>query len=175
MCEYCEYISCISSHHIVLSAQNKTFFEILCSISASLAPAIAILISIFLYLATNRKSIKDTILRANDQLLSLAMEYPYLEDDDICKKWTGVYSGSEELSRYNIYCCKVYNLLISLYDFYGGSYKKMSELIDIDDYIATHHVWLSLESDKTEGNKKFNTLIHERISALCPDYKKESS
>ena len=43
----------------------------------------------------------------------------------------------------------------------------MSNLIDIDDYIQTHHVWLSLESDKTQGNEKFNIFLLDLIEKSC--------
>jgi hypothetical protein len=165
MCFY-EYFPFIT-HTISIVPQEKTLFENICLISSSFAPTIAILISIFLYYFSNEKSIKEELLRMNDRLLDLAMQYPHLEDDSFCSQWDGNFVGDEKKSRYNLYCCKIYNLIISLYEYCRGDYKKMSNLIDIDDYIQTHHVWLSLESDKTQGNEKFNIFLLDLIEKSC--------
>lgn len=161
---YYDYIS-FPAIFPIFWPQPKSTFETICLIASSFAPTAAIIYSMISYCLLNRKRRKEEILLMNDHLLDLAIKYPYLEDDNFCKTWTGDYCDNWKMSRYNLYCCKVYNLLLAIYE-YSGSYRKMSEIVDIDDYISTHRVWLKMEASKTAGNDRFNSLLHERIAKI---------
>ena len=132
---------------------------------ASISPALAILVSIFLYKSTNKKNAKAEILKINDNLLSLGMQYPYLENDTFCDTWDRNFLENDDKARYNLYCCKIYNMLILLHDHCNKNVDKMKKILDIEDYINTHKAWFSQESDRTE-NDDLNKLIHSIIKDL---------
>ncbi len=156
--------------------QEKSVFEYLCMALSAFAPVAAILFSIKSSRSTDKKMRenelladkkmrKSELLKENNNLLELAMLFPYLESDTFCNNWDGDLNNEKKL-RYHLYACKVYNFLLMLYDFHSENGEKMSDLIDVDDYIKTHRKWLSFEADKTPENEKFNQFLHHRIQFL---------
>lgn len=112
----------------------------------------------------------DGILKRNDDLLTLAINYPFFENDNWCDLWNGDILLNSKTVQYNLYCCKVYNLILSLFEVCEQNIEKMEDILDFDDYLRTHRKWFLSEMHKTK-NIVFNDFLMKRIKKIESELK----
>lgn len=78
-----------------------------------------------------------------ENILTLTIQYPYLEDKSITETWKdNMHSLDEKHMRYNQFCCVLYNFLSDLYEFYGGDSAQIQKFVDIKTWVRVHRqIW----------------------------------
>lgn len=84
------------------------------------------------------------------KLIEISIQYPYLEDDNYCAKWTGSSVQSEEDLRYDNYCCLVFNLMSKAFKYYNYNDEKTNMFLYTPELINRHKKWWL----RTKDNKK---------------------
>jgi len=63
-----------------------------------------------------------------DKMIDISIEYPYLEDDKYCEKWSSKDKSTVITMRYENYCCFVFNLLERGWKHFGGNKLKIEKM-----------------------------------------------
>ncbi len=122
--------------------------------------------SIVAYFVASRTNRYSEISRIDEQILKLnilAVEYPYLEDDDFCAGWNDRPKSphqDEKYMRYDNYCCIVFNLIENLWDHYNGNKKKIEDYFYVKEVALRHRQWWISEAQNEEGYRKIHGFIN---------------
>ncbi len=74
-----------------------------------------------------------------EDILKLAIEYPYLESKKFTNEWdSNKDSDDERYLRYDIYCNILYNFIVRVYVYYKGDSLKIENFIDIKNWVNLH-------------------------------------
>lgn len=137
------------------------------------AAALATLISattsaaITLYINSNNKAkiIDDQL----DTLLKIALQYPYLEDENFTKEWSKYKDlNKEEYLRYDVYCNLLFNFLSRVASHYKYNESKINNYIAIKEWVRVHRY--NWEDPKVayenidSYDEKFKTLISKYLN-----------
>lgn len=114
---------------------------------------------------------KNKMRYLNDQLddiLKIAVQYPYLESSKFTKTWIeNKDSESEEYLRYDIYCTLLFNYLARLAEHFNYDIKKIEKHVSAKDWIQLHQdYWLyPYDNSPNDGDydKEFCNLITKYI------------
>lgn len=111
------------------------------ALAALLATIAAAIVSVFIAKTQNRAlhslSIKDHITK----IIEISIQYPYLEDDAYCASWPETGKDPQEDTRYENYCCLVFNLLQALWEFHHRDPQKIENHFHAVEEIIRHRVW----------------------------------
>lgn len=104
---------------------------------------------------------KERECKFNDHLLELnrlAMQYPYLEDDEFCATWNANRRSSDEkYQRYDNYCCIVFNLLEQIWKFHKKDTAKIENIVCAKELILRHKEWWKAPSGLFENLHGYNS------------------
>ncbi len=136
-------------------------------ISAVVSSIIAWIVSYY----TVRKSIaKQYELWLENQILQInqiAIEYPYLEDNDFCSKWIDNNNPKEErYMRYDNYCCIVFNLLENLWKYFKGSKSKIESFLSVQEMAIRHKNWWKNPSGIIENIVGYDLKFQKYINSF---------
>jgi hypothetical protein len=132
--------------------------------SAAIATIISALTSVLVSLGLNKSNKKKHIDDQLDDILKIAIQYPYVESDAFASTWNqNKNSNNEQYLRYDIYCTLLFNYLSRVADFYRYDKQKIENYIAIKDWIRLHKdYWLNPTSsyENIDGyDPKFRELI----------------
>ena len=146
-------MSCIMDNPVIITATATI-------VASSISSLVA-------YLVACRSKKYSEISRIDEQILkfnTIAVEYPYLEDDDFCKGWIERSKQDERYMRYDNYCCIVFNLIETLWEHFNGDKKKIDNYLGVKELALRHRQWWESEVQNEEGySKKFRTFIDNYI------------
>lgn len=132
-------------------------------ISALIAAIISIVISRNANKQSNLKSLNDQL----DNILKIAIEYPYLEDKVFRDSWNPNLVNEERYLRYDLYCNLVFNYLERISKFYNYNSKRIEKYLAMKEWIRDHSkCWLnpSKEYENVECyEKEFRELINQYL------------
>lgn len=130
-----------------------------------------IVIGAFVAWLTTKLTMKSDERRAireeNMRLLEWAIEYPFLEDSDVCSKWPEKVRDKDDCMRYDNYCCHVFNVLQHSWEFCGGNRKKMRTVLYPEELIWRHRRWWKHdEANLIAYPVEFRTFVNNVIGEL---------
>lgn len=129
-------------------------------ISSSVATTVTILIN----RNNNIKVLNDQL----DNIIKIAIQYPYLENPSFTRTWNdNLKSEDEKYQRYENYCTLVFNYMERLCKYYRYNEKKIENHLNLKDWIRVHKdCWLnpSTPFENTDSySKEFKKLIENYI------------
>lgn len=108
-------------------------------VSAIISIIVSIASTIVFNKYQRKHEIKTKLDEEFNEILKIAIEYPYLESKHFTENWKSDYDRSDELAlRYEVYCTLVFNFLERFSKFYKFDYEKMSNEIAIKEWIQLH-------------------------------------
>lgn len=141
-------------------------------IATSISTIFAVIISSFTAYKISNKTLrhqKRSVIESRiSELIKIAIEYPYLEDDTFCSNWdrSSEIAKSVEGLRYDNYCCYLFNLIEEIWIFCNGDESNINEILRIRELAKRHNPWWSADPDNIFGysNPNFKKYI-ERMSS----------
>jgi hypothetical protein len=137
----------------------------------SISLSISSIVLAFYTFNKNYNSTELNNLNTNlNQMISISIEYPYLEDSSFISKWPSFRDSSEErYLRYNSYCIYTFNFLQSVCSYYDYDKNKIEDFVNVDEIIQTHETWWknppSGEDPNTKGyDEKFDRFVNSILS-----------
>jgi hypothetical protein len=103
-----------------------------------IAGLIAALVSYFVAQYTYRGTEFQRLDGILFQLNSLAMEYPYLENETFINSLNKNYTSNDDAMRYETYCIMWFNFLERTFDFYKGNKKEIENFVQVKEIIRLH-------------------------------------
>lgn len=126
-----------------------------------------IAISVFASWITAKLTIKSDDRRAiregNIRLLEWAMEYPFLESDKFCSSWPDTGKSEDDNSRYENYCCHVFNQIHHAWELHGSDERKMRPTLYPEELVARHRIWW--ETDEI-NQKAYEVEFQQFIASI---------
>ncbi len=138
------------------------------AIIATLISCIATIVNYFIF-RTNYKASEEKRFNDNlNQILSISIQYPYLEDFNFICTWTKNRNSSDDkYLRYDTYCIYNFNFLDRLCKYYRYNRKKIEHFVHVKEIIRTHASWWihpKNEFDNIEGySKEFRDFINSYL------------
>ena len=135
----------------------------------TLIPAIiAALISAGVTLLINRRNNRKHIDDQLDNILKIAVQYPYLESYAFTKTWNEKKATeSEECLRYDLYCTLLFNYLSRLAKYFKYDKQKLDNYLAVKEWVRLHKDYWLNPYDTYENidayEKKFRELVSEYI------------
>lgn len=111
---------------------------------------------------------KDNIDNELNDILSIAIQYPYLEERIFIKNWDANRNiQNTKHLRYEIYATRVFNYLSRLAKFHRYNPNKIERYIDIKNWLRYHKEYWKNPPDQYENidgyNEKFKEFINKYI------------
>lgn len=145
---------------------------------AIISGVIAILISVGLFFAknyidkkirieTNKKGQLDYLNKQRDDILKIAVTYPYLETKSFCDAWDRTIANDDEkYQRYSVYCNLVFNYLAGISDYCNYDLDTiLKEHINICEWAILHKKnWESPLNDINENIESYDIKFVKLIS-----------
>jgi hypothetical protein len=92
------------------------------------------------------------------KIIELSMEYPHLERDGYCGAWTSGGVDDDDRSRYDNYCCFVFNTLERAWELcwpWGLSrawrHAAIGKIVHAEELICRHHRWWEGDRENLDG------------------------
>lgn len=128
----------------------------------------SIIVSIFFFSKKSNRERDFFVKKELNEILKIAIEYPYLEDEKFISDWNNVLTnGEDKVTRYELYATMIFNYLERLYLIYNGKENKISDFIDVKDWVNTHRKYWTdsnLAYENYSGyNKKFSNYINHLL------------
>lgn len=132
---------------------------------------LSIIVSILSTIAFNNwQGKKEERKRLDDEfndILKIALEYPYLENIHFASEWTSQYDRNDEKAlRYEVYCTLVFNFLEKFSKFYSFDEDKIAKEIAVKDWVRLHRKYWR---DPTIPNENVDTY-DKRFVQLVENY-----
>ena len=130
------------------------------TVSAIVSAGISAAISIHIFRRSSKNNELDAIYSQIQQLNTLAIEYPYFEDDNFCSGWS-CDAVDDNSMRYDNYCCIVFNLLERIWRHLDGDKSRIFNFIHFGELAQRHKVWWQ-QLDNIRGyDKGFREFVGE--------------
>ena len=153
--------------------------QILSSISGDgiitlLGTITAIGVSIFTFRTIHKYNRQLEISNMVDKILDVAIQYPHFEDQDFTNSWSRKSKDVEQL-RYDLYCCKIFNLINTLWIFCKENKQKMAKIVAYRELMEWHKSWWGQNRDlNSKGyGTKFCTFIENEFKLMLPPVEEE--
>lgn len=137
-----------------------------------LSTIISIIVSIITTIIFNRfQAQKEERRRLDDEfndILKIALEYPYLENIYFTEKWSSQYDKNDERAlRYEVYCTLVFNFLERFSKYFDFNQTKIEKEIAVKDWIRLHRKYWRDPTIPNENidtyDKKFVKLVENYL------------
>jgi len=120
---------------------------------------IASIIAIRSFALSEKRNRKKDIIDMLDRLIMISIEYPKVENIEFISKW-GNAEKDDECSRYDNYCCMIFNFIERLWFYAKKDKKVMNDIVYYREYIALHYKWWKInyninQSGYPEGFPEF--------------------
>jgi hypothetical protein len=134
------------------------------AIATLISSCVASIVALSINKHNSLKSLNDQL----DNILKIAIQYPYLESSAFTSTWkANKDSEDEKYLRYESYCTLVFNYMERLCLFYKCNPQKIETHLNIKDWIRTHKdCWLypSMPFENTDGySDNFKKLIESYL------------
>jgi hypothetical protein len=131
-------------------------------------------ISVIVARITTKQTLKHDHERALQdgmiQLKQWVMEYPFVEDDAFCKSWPATNGAPDQNTRYEVYCCHVFNLLRRSFTLSKGNAAKAQQLLHPDELVSQHYRWWQNDPlNQKAFPVEFRQYIAAEIRRLTPE------
>lgn len=108
-----------------------------------------------------RKNLDDQL----DGLLKIAIQYPYLENEQFANSWTSEFDlNDEKMLRYEVFCNLLFNYLSRFAKYYRYNKSKIEDELAIKDWVRLHGKYWKEPASTYENvdsyDKKFVELIN---------------
>jgi hypothetical protein len=126
---------------------------------------IATIVSWFVARRQVRAAERASLEHQVDELLRIAIEYPYLEDDEFVAEADNLNTDKDKRLRYECYCCFVFNLMERVWRHCGGNREKVEQVIYVRELVLLHKRWWLRASDNSLGYpKKFCEFVRTYLN-----------
>lgn len=130
------------------------------AIATLISSSIATIVTLLINRTNNIKSLNDQL----DNIIKIAIQYPYLESPSFCGEWNkNMNLDDEKYLRYENYCTLVFNYMERLCKYYKFNKTKIENHLNVKDWIRVHKdCWLnpSTPFENADGySKEFKTFI----------------
>ena len=136
--------------------------------AAVIATFISTSISVLVTLLLSRKNDKKNFDEQLDNILKLAIQYPYLESENFTKSWiANNLSDDDKYLRYDIYCTLLLNYLSRYFKYYNYNKKKVENQLAVKDWVRHHKYYWLYPTNSYENidsyDKKFRSIIEDYL------------
>lgn len=127
------------------------------------------IVTVIINKRNNRANERKNLDRQLDDLLKIALNYPYLESSKFVSCWNDQKDQEDEkFIRYDLYCNLLFNYLARLAEYHKFDKEKIDKHISAKDWVRFHKDnWLN-PYDSYENidsyDKKFRDIINEYIN-----------
>lgn len=140
-------------------------------ISALISIVVSILSTITFNYFQAKKEQKQKLDDEFNEILKIALEYPYLESIYFTNEWTSKYDKNDEkFLRYEVYCTLVFNFLSKFTKFYQYKEKEIEKYIAVKDWVKLHHKYWN---DPTIPDENINTYDQDFVKFVTSCLKEE--
>lgn len=124
-------------------------------VSAIISIVVSIISTIVFNYMQTKKEKSQKLDDEFNEILKIALEYPYLENIHFTNAWTSQYDKDDEKSlRYEVYGTLVFNFLSKFTEFHKFDKKEIEKHIAVTDWVRLHQkYWL----DPTIPNENIDT------------------
>jgi hypothetical protein len=123
--------------------------------SAAIATVISSVIATLVSVLLNRRSEKKSLDSQLNEILDIAIQYPYLENKVFTENWTSKYNTSDEKAlRYELYATRVFNYLSLLAKFHRYNFEKIEKELAVRAWVRLHKKYWY---DPTVPNENIDT------------------
>jgi len=135
------------------------------AIASVISSLIATTVAIYLNRHNHLKSLNDQL----DNILKIALQFPYLESKSFISGWLTNKDGDDELYlRYDIYCTLLFNFLERYCKFYKYNVEKIHKQLNVKDWVAIHRDYWESPNSPNENvdsyEKEFQDLINSFLN-----------
>lgn len=107
--------------------------------AAAIASIVSTFVATSVTLRINKSNKKKVLEDQLDSILKIAIQHPYLESTLFTETWAANKNSTDEkYLRYDIYCNLVFNYMERLCNHYNYDEQKISNHINIKDWIRVH-------------------------------------
>lgn len=140
---------------------------------------ISIFVSIVSTIAFNffqrKKEMKDSLDKEFNELLKLALEYPYLENPHFTNCWKSQYENNDEKAlRYEVYGTLVFNYLEKFSRFYKYDVQRMEKHLAVKDWIRLHSKYWRDPTIPNENIDTYDSKFVELVERHLRGYNHEA-
>lgn len=128
-------------------------------VSAVVSGAVGYVSSVTVHRRAERSQLLDQVSDLN----RLALEFPYLENDDFCRRWTPG-DSDERYQRYASYCCMVFNILERAWRHFKANRTNLEKHIGVRELIVRHQAWWKAPGDPTENLRGYEAGFREFVA-----------
>lgn len=113
-----------------------------------------------------RKTKLNQLEKDLEDILKLAIEYPYMESKKFTNEWdNNKNSDDERYLRYDIYCNIVYNFIVRVYEYYKGDKLKIERFIDIKNWVNLHSQNWKNPVEPNENSEGYDIVFQKYINS----------
>jgi hypothetical protein len=115
---------------------------------------------------TNNRADKESLDNRYNEIVQIAIQYPYLENGIFGDYWSSnKNSTEEEYIRYDNYCKLVFNFIEAYCKYHNFNQSKIEEAFNLQEWVIVHKQWIQDPFIKIEQTKmysiKFKELMHK--------------
>ena len=91
------------------------------------------------------------------KLIELSMQYPHLERDSYCASWKKDGVEDDDKSRYENYCCLVFNTIEHAWElswpwaFKSLRHRSVKKIVQVEEPIWRHRLWWDGDGENVDG------------------------
>ncbi|MDE5581163.1 MAG: hypothetical protein K2I95_07055 [Treponemataceae bacterium] len=131
--------------------------------TAVISVGVSTLISVYL----DKKKDVNNLLDKLNSILSIAVQYPYLESKNFAEKWSPEQTESDErYLRYEQYVILVFNYLEEVCKFFRFKKKKIEKFIGIKEWVRIHGKYWSSPTEAYANSDTYD----EKFKAIVKSY-----
>ncbi len=140
------------------------------AISTLIAATVAYIIS----KRNNRRADKASLDNRYNEIIQIAIQYPYLENGIFADSWsTQKTSAEDKYVRYDNYCKLVFNFIENYCQYYNYRQKKIEKTFNLRDWVIVHKQWVQEPYVKIEKTKKINKKLKKILDKYASiDYER---
>lgn len=101
---------------------------------------IASAIAIHSFKCSEKQNAKKDIVDTLDRLIMISITYPNLENKKFISEWEDE-DKNEDCSRYDNYCCMIFNFLERLWFYANKDKRTMNDIVYYREYVSLHYRW----------------------------------
>lgn len=113
------------------------------------------------------------------KIIELSMQYPYLERDSYCAGWTSGDGDNDEKTRYENYCCLVFNTIEQAWELcwpwwfsVNWRHEAVKKIIQVEELVCRHYPWWSKDPQNLEGYSQGFRRYMDHVIDECKKGKK---
>lgn len=132
-------------------------------IATSVSTAVSSLVAWRVAHSTNRSGARQSLTEEITKIIDIGMEYPFVEDDEICDKWPEWKRSADDRMRYENFCCYIFNVMEHVWEYCDGAELKIRMILHVEELIWRHRCWWQNEPENKKAYRLGFQKFVERV------------